>query len=63
MDSSLKEIDNISDKKNNLTDSQKLRELISVRNEDDVNAVYNNDIVEIFIRFNGGDIHQTQKCY
>ena len=46
MDSSLKEIDNISDKKNNLTNSQKLRELISVRNEDDVNAVYNNDIVE-----------------
>lgn len=56
MDSSLKEIDNISDKKNDLTNSQKLRELISVRNEDDVNAVYNNDIVEIFIRFNGGDI-------
>ncbi len=39
-----------------LSNSQKLRELISTRNKDDINTVYNNDIVEIYLKFNGEDI-------
>jgi len=47
-------LDDITD--DELSNSQKLRELISTRNKDDINTVYNNDIVEIYLKFNGEDI-------
>lgn len=48
---------NISSESNNkLSNSQKLRNLITSRNDDDLTSVYNTDIVEIFLKFNGIDI-------
>ena len=39
-----------------LSNSQKLRNLINMRKEDDDSNVYNNDIVEIYVRFSNNDI-------
>ena len=38
------------------SNSQKLRNLITSRNDDDISSVYNTDIVDIFLKFNGMEI-------
>ena len=45
-----------SESDNTLSNSQKLRNLITSRNDDDLTSVYNTDIVEIFLQFNGIEI-------
>lgn len=50
----LSNVDDITD--DELSNSQKLRQLISTRSKDDINTVYNNDIVEIYLKFNGEDV-------
>tara|TARA_X000000950_G_C13857096_1_gene637040 strand:- start:38 stop:574 length:537 start_codon:yes stop_codon:yes gene_type:complete len=56
MDLSNKSIDKEADQYDELSNSQKLRDLIKTRNKDDINTVYNNDITEIYLHFNGEDI-------
>ena len=56
MDLSNKLIDEEVNQDDQLSNSQKLRNLISTRNKDDISTVYNNDIAEIYLNFNGEDI-------
>ena len=47
---------NEKDNRGELSNSQKLRDLIKSRDTDDINTVYNHDIAEIYLSFNGREM-------